>query len=117
MKKFIYGVKNLIKWFPTIWKDRDYDHYYTIEVLKKKLLFQARSMKKNSLHENSAKYVEQMETCAVLLHVIQNEMHIEEMMLKNYSSEVLLEKAIESHNASRKRLFAIMEENIEHWWY
>ena len=33
----IRGVKNLIRWFPTIWKDRDYDHSYIYEVLRVKL--------------------------------------------------------------------------------
>ena len=37
----IRGVKNLIRWFPTIWKDRDYDHFYIYEVLRVKLEKQA----------------------------------------------------------------------------
>jgi len=26
------GVSNLIKWTPTIWKDRDFDHFYFHEI-------------------------------------------------------------------------------------
>jgi len=32
-----YGVLNLIKWFPIIWQDRDWDHYYLYVILKYKL--------------------------------------------------------------------------------
>ncbi len=39
-KHFITGVKNLWKWFPTIWKDRDWDDYYIWILLEKKLIKQ-----------------------------------------------------------------------------
>ena len=32
-----YGIENLIKWFPVIWQDRDWDHYYLYVILKRKL--------------------------------------------------------------------------------
>ena len=32
------GVSNLIKWTPTIWKDRDFDHFYFHEIMKQKLI-------------------------------------------------------------------------------
>jgi hypothetical protein len=34
---FIQGVKNLWKWFPTIWRDRDWDHGFIYEIIKVKL--------------------------------------------------------------------------------
>ena len=34
---FIRGVKNLWKWFPTIWKDRDWDQGFIYEIIKVKL--------------------------------------------------------------------------------
>ena len=30
------GIVNLIKWFPVIWKDRDWDHYYIYSIWYKK---------------------------------------------------------------------------------
>ena len=36
-RDFIEGIKNLIKWFPIIWKDRNWDHSYIYEILKFKL--------------------------------------------------------------------------------
>ena len=30
MREFIVGVKNLIKWFPVIWKNRDWDHIFEV---------------------------------------------------------------------------------------
>lgn len=117
MRKFIRGVKNLIRWFPTIWNDRDYDYYYTIELLKKKLLFQAEAMSKDSLHESSSKSVEQMRQCAVLLHVIQNESYFNEVLLKLDTTEEDLNEAIKEHDDARVRAFTILSENIEGWWF
>lgn len=118
MRKLIYGVKNLIRWFPTIWKDRDYDHYYIMEILKKKLEFQAESTRKYSLHKNSEKYAKQMERCAALIHIVQNEVFINDLI--DNDDDVSAEKfreAIDSHSSAKHDLFNIMEENIESWWH
>lgn len=32
-----YGIENLIRWFPVIWKDRDGDQYYFYVILRQKL--------------------------------------------------------------------------------
>ena len=32
-----YGIKNLVKWLPVIWKDRDWDQYYFYTMLHRKL--------------------------------------------------------------------------------
>jgi hypothetical protein len=116
MRSFIQGIKNLIRWFPTIWKDRDYDHYYIMEILKKKLLFQARSMRERSQLEKSEEYAEQMETCAVLLHIVQNETYIEELIKRPVSTDENLHEAIVLQEKARRKLFKLMEENMEHWW-
>ncbi len=117
MIKFTQGIRNLIRWFPTIWKDRDYDHYYIMEILKKKLEFQAKSMRECSQLSNSDKYAEQLETCVMLLSIVQNETYIEELMKKTNSTDEDLHNAIVEHEKARRKFFDIMEENIENWWY
>jgi hypothetical protein len=37
MKSFIHGIKNLIKWFPIIWKDHDFDEGYLLIIMRFKL--------------------------------------------------------------------------------
>ena len=32
-----YGIQNLIKWFPVIWKDRSWDYIYLLDILSFKL--------------------------------------------------------------------------------
>ena len=35
--KIYYGIKNLIRWFPIIWQDRDWDWTYLVIMLEHKL--------------------------------------------------------------------------------
>lgn len=44
LKEFITGIKNLIKWRSTIWKDRDWDGGFIYEIIQKKLEFQQREL-------------------------------------------------------------------------
>lgn len=61
------GVKNLIDWFPIIWKDRDYSTEYIYLILKKKLELQSKGIKKRDIHVNSSRDSEKMETCVRLI--------------------------------------------------
>jgi hypothetical protein len=38
-KDFYRRVRNILRWLPTIWKDRDWDHSYINEILIRKLEF------------------------------------------------------------------------------
>jgi hypothetical protein len=38
-RDFYRRVRNVLRWLPTIWKDRDYDYSYITEILIKKLEF------------------------------------------------------------------------------
>lgn len=39
IKDFFRRIKNVLRWLPTIWKDRDWDHSYITEILIRKLEF------------------------------------------------------------------------------
>lgn len=40
-----YGIRNLIRWLPIIWCDRDWDHVYLLKILEKKIGSMAYSAK------------------------------------------------------------------------
>ena len=40
LKEFLTGCKNVIKWAPTIFKDRDWDDWHIYNILQKKIEFQ-----------------------------------------------------------------------------
>ncbi len=69
----IIGIKNIIKWFPIIWKDRDYDYAYIYNVLEFKLQKQAAYLKEKDRFESTQRSVERMELCVRLIQKIQSE--------------------------------------------
>lgn len=39
LKQFLQGLRNIIRWMPTIYKDKDWDHSFITDMLQKKLEF------------------------------------------------------------------------------
>jgi len=79
-KDFIEGVKNLWKWFPTIWRDRDWDHGFIYEVIKVKLKHQADYIGSHDRHTRAKRDSELMLLCARLIQRCQDEHYDMEYM-------------------------------------
>ena len=77
-KYFMYGVKNLWRWFWVIWKDRDWDHHYFWEVLKKKVVQLRDEQLKDLSYSNSAREVEIMNTVLRLIDKVQHDEYRDE---------------------------------------
>ena len=84
MKTFIreikQGIINLWKWFPIIWKDRDWDDHFIWEILKNKLVWQAKYIGKHDRHTTAELDVRRMLICAKLMDNIQDEFYSGEYM-------------------------------------
>ena len=80
MKKYINIIKNLIRWFPVIVKDRDYDYYFIFEILKTKLKHQAKYIGDRDIHVNAKRDSEIMMLCVRLIDKIQSEYYTDEYM-------------------------------------
>lgn len=65
-KDLYYGVRNLIKWFPVIWKDRDWDSSHIYKVLQFKLEQQAYGIRSRDIHVGADRNAEIMLMCARL---------------------------------------------------
>lgn len=50
IRRTIERIHNLIRWFPVIWKDHDWDGYYITKILQKKIEFQRSYIVKNNRH-------------------------------------------------------------------
>jgi hypothetical protein len=72
-KGFVTGIKNLYKWFPVIWKDRDWDSHYIFEVLKFKIIKQSKYIGGNDRHTRAKRDTEIMMTVSRLIQMVQDE--------------------------------------------
>jgi hypothetical protein len=73
IKQFFKSINNLIRWFPIIWKDRDWDHHFIFEILKFKLKNQAEYISKRGNHLSAKRDAEIMMTCVRLIEKVQDE--------------------------------------------
>ena len=80
VKGFFTSVGNLIKWFPVIWKDRDWDDHYIFEVFKFKLEKQAKYIKEKGFHTNSDLDAKRMMLCVKLMEKVQEDFYTMEYM-------------------------------------
>lgn len=67
------GFRNLWKWLPIIWKDRDWDDHFIFEVLKFKIKNTAKYTEKKQRFVGWEKEVKYMKICETLIDRIQNE--------------------------------------------
>ena len=79
-RDFINGVKNLIKWFPTVWKDRDWDDHFIFEILAKKLEHQSNYIEKRDWHKRAQRDAETMRLVVKLIRLVQDETYGMEYM-------------------------------------
>ena len=80
VRGFFTSVGNLIKWFPVIWKDRDWDDHYIFEVFKFKLEKQAKYIKEKGFHTNSDLDAKRMMLCVKLMKKVQEDFYTMEYM-------------------------------------
>lgn len=78
--KVYNGVKNLIKWFKIVWKDRDYDQSFIFDVLKFKIENTANYTESRKWFVGWENEVSRMRTCVKLIQRIQDDFYNMEHM-------------------------------------
>ena len=115
---FIKGIKNLIKWFPTIWKDRDYDHNYIFEILKYKLVSQRDYLVSHSYHESSKRESEKINTCINLIDKIKDDYYNSEWSSYHKSSHEWLDilEGDYSNKGYKEMKTTLISENFDEYF-
>jgi hypothetical protein len=72
-KQFIDGVSNIVKWAPTIYKNRDWDDGFIFEILKFKLIQQRKELVRGNRHMGVEAINRDITICLNLIEHIQNE--------------------------------------------
>jgi len=84
--KFLkHGIKNIIYWFPIIWKDRNWDHDYIFRLLQHKLKAQSKYIGSNNRHTRAQYDAQRMNICVNLMQKLQDSFYDLEYM--DYAKE------------------------------
>ena len=75
-----YGIENLVAWFPIIWKDRDWDHWFLYKILHLKLKRMETLHRKygNSIYRE--KYADQIKLAVLLIHRLIEDEYLENVL-------------------------------------
>lgn len=83
-KEFILKVyaylKNVVKWTPTLWSDRNWDGHFIYEILKKKLEFQREELVRSNRHSDVWRQNRDITICLNLIERSQNDFYELEYM-------------------------------------
>jgi len=74
-KMFRTGVKNLVYWFPIIWKDRNWDSHYIFEILAHKIKAQSKYIGERDIHTRAKRDAEIMMTSYRLIKLVQDDFY------------------------------------------
>jgi len=68
-KDFVRGIKNIIRWMPIVWRDRDWDNHYIMEPILFKLKSHIQYVRDHghTVDENREKQIRTMTECLELL--------------------------------------------------
>ena len=79
-RNIMEGIKNIIYWFPIIWKDRNWDQSFIYEVLKHKLKAQANYIETKDRHTRAKQDARRMRLCVSLIQICQDDTYNTEYM-------------------------------------
>ena len=139
---FLYGTKNqiqnIIAWFPVIWNDRQFDHYYFYLILRKKIELMRDFFNSDFANTASAKdKSKKMNICVCLLNRLIEDNYDEIALLNKYYEKYPSTPLLYNNNISKKQqkefqscykksselqkqdveyLFKILSKQIRTWW-
>ena len=101
------GFRNLWKWFPLVWKDRDWDDHFIFEALKFKIENTAKYIKKNDRYIGCERDVQIMMTCVGLIEKIQDQFY--DLEHTDYMDQKFSFEKIENSDLSKLNIETISQ--------
>ena len=95
VKNFLTSCNNLIKWFPTIWNDRDWDGNFILKILQKKIEFQRKELVNANRHTRIESDNRDMTLALNLLERVKEEYYSLECM-DYWDSEIVFDNVPEN---------------------
>lgn len=75
-RSFKTGITNLVRWFPIVWKDRQWDHQFIYIALRHKLNLTEQFIRHHGIHVNNIADADKIKKCVILLdRLMKDEYH------------------------------------------
>ena len=118
MSKLINRIKTLIFFLPAIWKTKDWDYEYSVDLFIRHLEY----LKKGIEKEGDHKTVSEIDTFINMYKTYRRDPHFIDYVkvCKSNVSEEERKQAFKNYtylnNYNREELFVYLRDNIEKWW-
>mgnify|MGYP001611730826 FL=1 len=144
IQQFFLNIKRVIVYIPTIWNDRDYDYVFIYRLLQFKLSMVRKRYENNDFFVGQDDAVKHLAECDTILERLLNDNYVENEydQFEEKWGEVIINKTFKRANVlteedkkqeredvinlskleddrknnDKKRLFEILNDNIEKWW-
>ena len=121
INEFIQGIKNIIYWFPIIWKDRDYDHAYIEYMMEHK--FKAMYKRFNDPNatyvnwetDHAAKALKALKICLIILERRREEFYITNLYNIHFDADQVKD-VIDIEDRDWRILNRLIEKYMLYWW-
>ena len=114
INRFIQGVKNLIYWFPIIWKDRNYDHAFIEYMLEHKLKAMYKLFNDPNLRQDG-KALRALRICLTILERRREEFYIMELYSKYFDTDQI-KCVMDIEDRDWRTLNRLLEKYMLYWW-
>jgi hypothetical protein len=116
---FVKGIINLYYWFPIIWKDRDWDHYFLEEILHYKLtnmynFFVSKEAVTNWEVADQDKALQALKICVTILERRREEFYMQ--LAHDLSSLKETEKIYACEERDMRVLGNLLGKYLGYWW-
>lgn len=125
-----YGIENIIYYLPIIWKDRDWDNEYILDLLKHKLKKNKKNLLKYSCCVGAKENAEEIQSVIDLINAYPNicididpdykELNYIETLPedeKKYWLKRYFKASVDIENDCYKMIFDILGEYSQKWWW
>ena len=114
-KNIKYGIKNLIKWFPIIYKDRDFDYFYLLNILYFKLSNMEKFFKNDNLCMSKDHKIYGDEI-AEILPVLKRLMEENYILEHNFIDESSIKEINDTYKKDAELVFDTIKNKYNNWW-
>lgn len=130
INNFIYNIRNIIRWIPVLWKDREWDHVFLYEIMYQKIHNMRKYHEKANLFVGVEIEIKWMKICERLLRNLIDstywgdeydnkplnirKMNLNENYLDLYKSD--FGRADIREEKAKILLFKILSWRVEYWW-
>lgn len=131
LRSFYIGVKNIIEYMPIIYKDRDWDYEFILDILKYKLERTRNRIKEDNIFIGADRVVEEISTQIKLIDDYRNNYELYESSHQSLVKKIANAKTQENkdkyikqyytnmykeENRAWCKIFDYMKEHMRAWW-